>query len=575
MGDGVGAGVATLAASSASISIPSVVEFTDVVPTDAGATTTATASVGVTTTNSSGYSFYLYTAGDDNSLKPTNPANSSSIAATATASTLNNLTNNTWGYNLGTESPTDTATYTTVPTNNTTPVQTKDTSGTNSANDTYTLTFGAKVDTNLPSGTYSNTLTLALVADPGGILVTYDANGGYYNNDPAQTTQKVGYTIEEGLVTKIAKTSNISDTGVQNGGYGDDVEETQIITIPGADSLTVTVSYQTEGTGYDWLAIYDGSVTPTSSNYSQSITGKLGGTTKVNNKVYTIPGDTAQFYFQSDGSSSNYYGYYATVEGNGTTITPSSEVLTPTRPGYYFWGWYKDSAGTPGNEFTPDASLQPTTVYAKWGTSPAIQNFTLADCQAQASNSNVTVADMRDNNTYTVRYINGACWMTQNLRLPGGTKLTSADSNVTQDYTLPSSSTSGFDSYTVANMYNGTDTNYGAYYNYCAASAGTVCLQTEQDATQDICPRDWRLPTHDEQEGIIGTSYVSTFSPVLGGYYWYDSPYDVGVVGYWWSATAFDSVNQYYLYYNGRGLSTGSYSNAKDNGNSVRCIRTT
>ena len=293
MADGAGSGISTLAASSASISIPSAVDFTDVAPTDAGATTTATASVGVTTTNSSGYSLYLYTTGDDSSLKPSNPANNSSISATNTASTLNDLVNNTWGYSIGTTTAGSNTLYAAVPTDSSTPIQTKDTSTTNSANDTYTLTLGAKVDTNIPSGTYSNTLTLALVADPGGILVTYDANGGYFNNDPAQTTQKVGYTIEGGLITKIAKTSNISDTGVQSGGYGDDVEDTQTVTIPGAESLTVTVSYQTESTSYDWLAIYDGSVTPSSSNYSQSITGKLGGTTKVNNKVYTIPGDTA------------------------------------------------------------------------------------------------------------------------------------------------------------------------------------------------------------------------------------------------------------------------------------------
>ena len=576
--DGSKSGIATLADTSAGISVPSSIDFTDVVPTDAGATTTATASVGVTTTNSSGYSLYLYTAGEDNSLKPVNPANSSSIAATNTTSTLNDLTNNTWGYNLGTTTPTTTTNYTAVPTSNSTPIQTKDTSTTNSANDTYTLTLGAKVDTNIPSGTYSNTLTLALVADPGGILVTYDANGGYYNNVPAQTTQKVGYTIGEGLITKIAKTSNISDTGVQSGGYGDDVEDTQTVTIPGAESLTVTVSYQTESTSYDWLAIYDGSVTPSSSNYSQSITGKLGGTTKVNNKVYTIPGDTAQFYFRSDGSSSNYYGYYATVEGNSTTITPSSEVLTPTRPGYYFWGWYKDSAGTPGNEFTPDASLQATTVYAKWGTSPAIQNFTLADCQAQASNSNVTVADMRDNNTYTVRYINGACWMAQNLRLSGGRTLTPADSNVSSNWEFPNNSLKSGgtnyigNSYTEAGFTIDSNTSYGGYYNYCAASAGTVCSETRMDATQDICPKGWRLPTHDEQAGI--TSYASAFSPVYSGNYYNGSLSGTGSRGRWWSATAYDRLNQYYLYYgNGSLYASDDYCSGKFYGVSVRCIR--
>ena len=200
-----------------------------------------------------------------------------------------------------------------------------------------------------------------------------------------------------------------------------------------------------------------------------------------------------------------------------------------------------------------------------------MQNFTNAQCQSLASNSNYTVVDQRDNNEYTVRYINGACWMTQNLRLPGGTMLTSSDSNVTSNYTLPNSSASGFNSYTVANMYNGTSTSYGAYYNYCAASAGTVCSSSSaQDATQDICPKGWRLPTYNEQNGI--RSYVSAFSPVYSGRYSNGSLDRAGSYGYWWSATAYNSHNQYILNYYSGSLDTYSFGN-KSYGYSVRCVR--
>ena len=162
--------------------------------------------------------------------------------------------------------------------------------------------------------------------------------------------------------------------------------------------------------------------------------------------------------------------------------------------------------------------------------------------------------------------------MTQNLRLPGGTKLTPADSNVTQDYTLPSSSTSGFNSYTVANMYNGTDTTYGAYYNFCAASAGTVCsTSSAPDATQDICPKGWRLPTYSEVWPITATTHVSAFSPVLSGNYYNGSLRNVGTYGNWWSATAYNNASQYYLRYAGSSLDTDA--NTKYFGYSVRCIR--
>ena len=357
------------------ISLPASISFNDVLPTTTGATTTASTNLTVTTNDSAGYSLYLY-ADEDNSLKPVNPANNSSIVATESAVSLSSLTNNTWGYNLGTTSAGTDALYAAVPTDGSTPIQTKDTSTTNSANDTYTLTFGAKVDTNLPSGTYSNTLTLAVVAEPKAIT--------------------------------------------------------------------------------------------------------------------------------------------------------------------------------------------------------SIQDLTLTECQAKASDSNLTVIDSRDNNDYTVRYINGACWMTQNLRLSSTTEdgssriLTSGDSNVTRDWTFPTGSLTSGDSYTDARSAISSNTSYGGYYNYCAASAGTVCgSSSAQDATQDICPKGWRLPTHDEQSGI--TSYASAFSPVYSGGYDDGSLYDTGASGYWWSATAFDSDSRYLLFYFSGGLYT--YYNDKYNGYSVRCIR--
>ena len=150
------------------ISLPASIDFADVLPTPSGATTTATANLTITTTDSAGYSLYLYSSDGDNSLRPKISANTSSIIATAggVGLTLSSLEPNTWGYNLGTTTPDDNTTYSAVPTDNSTPIQTKDTSDINSANDTYALSFGAKVDTSIPSGAYSNTLIIAVVAEP-------------------------------------------------------------------------------------------------------------------------------------------------------------------------------------------------------------------------------------------------------------------------------------------------------------------------------------------------------------------------------------------------------------------------
>lgn len=162
--------------------------------------------------------------------------------------------------------------------------------------------------------------------------------------------------------------------------------------------------------------------------------------------------------------------------------------------------------------------------------------------------------------------------MTQNLRLSGGRTLTSADSNVTQNWTLPSTSLTSGNSYDEARSTISSNTSYGGYYNYCAASAGTVCSSSSaQDATQDICLKGWGLPTYDEMNGI--RSYTSAFSPVYSGYYNSGSLYGTDYRGYWWSAAAINSSDQYYLYYYSGRLYTDISGLYKNGGFSVRCIR--
>ena len=369
------------AAPTASLSVPATINFGDVLPSPAGVTTTATADITVTTTDSGGYSLYFYASNGDNRLKPLNPANASVVVATAEGSAvaLDDLANNTWGYSLGTSAPDANTTYAAVPTDNAAPIQTQDTSDTNSANDTYTLSLGAKVDNTIASGTYTNTLTVAVVAEPRAL--------------------------------------------------------------------------------------------------------------------------------------------------------------------------------------------------------PYIQDFTLADCQSQAADTDLTLRDKRDNNEYSVRYINGACWMTQNLRIASGIELTSADSNLPdgETYTIPSADLVLGNSFTEGRVHAGeasngesaTDTGY--WYNYCAASAGEVCNSYQtQNATQSICPKNWRLPTRSEQRGITGTTYLSAFSPVTGGGYGGGAPFDVNY-GYWWSSTGSGGYDQCNLIYDGSSLYTSEVYN-KYYGYYVRCV---
>lgn len=204
----------------------------------------------------------------------------------------------------------------------------------------------------------------------------------------------------------------------------------------------------------------------------------------------------------------------------------------------------------------------------------------------------VTVVDSRDGSAYSVTRIAGALWMTQNLRLI--TSASASQSNFTGANFDPcvGDLTAG-DSYTEARCHVPTATDIttietntgiqythaqlGVWYNYAAASAGTITGSSNQTlATQDICPAGWHLPQDGTSTGQIGsiTGYLSLFSPVTGGYYYngaIDSNYSGN--GYWWSATASRDDGRYYLYYNGSILGTGSYLGYRSDGVYLRCVR--
>lgn len=193
----------------------------------------------------------------------------------------------------------------------------------------------------------------------------------------------------------------------------------------------------------------------------------------------------------------------------------------------------------------------------------------MAQCQYYAGSSNYTLRDSRDNNTYTVRYISGACWMTQNLRIAGGTTLNSSTSNVSSSFTLPTDSTA-FDSGSIPFVHYSGNTTTGSWYNLCAATAGTSCkTPPDQDAIYDICPKGWSLPTQVQADIFRVSSYASVFSPVFGGYYT-SFGIDSSSSSFWTSTkTTWGQCN---LYYNGNTLWT-SANFSPSYGSYVRCLR--
>ena len=141
----------------------------NVTPTQNGTFSSNTASLSISTNNETGYSLYMATSNGKNTLTSNNPSTTNVISAINTTTndtgiTSSNFTSNTWGYNLSQDSPSSSTTYKPVPTTNGNTAIISTTSPTDT--DTYNLTFGTKVDTTLPSGTYSNQVIISAVANP-------------------------------------------------------------------------------------------------------------------------------------------------------------------------------------------------------------------------------------------------------------------------------------------------------------------------------------------------------------------------------------------------------------------------
>ena len=157
--------------------------------------------------------------------------------------------------------------------------------------------------------------------------VTYDAGNGQF--DGGNKTNTVTYTVKSDPVVKYSHTDNVDDTGKQNGNYGNNEEKTEVVTIPGADKLTVTVTYGGESADYDYLSIFSGNhpnYTAESDHSKADIEKQLGGGQHTSQtKTYTVQGDSVTFAWKSDSSGcGDGYGYYATVTFSGKTVSGGS-----------------------------------------------------------------------------------------------------------------------------------------------------------------------------------------------------------------------------------------------------------
>ena len=238
-----------------------------------------------------------------------------------------------------------------------------------------------------------------------------------------------------------------------------------------------------------------------------------------------------------------------------------------------------------------------------------MQDFTLSQCAVNVGEGDnpanigdaITVYDRRDEKDYTVRYINGGCWMTQNLRITGivpaeGSNFTGSDFNVSQ-YSLDANDVSYANHCDKTNSYNyvcsknSNDNATGVWYNFAAATAGVITgLENDDPAVNDICPAGWHLPSGPNATSgtdfnkLIGntvsgwqsaTAGLTNFDPVAGGNY-DDGNLEGLAYGRWWSATT-GSGSKYYryrlAYNNSNNQFVGDGQVGRYLGYFIRCVR--
>ncbi len=201
-----------------------------------------------------------------------------------------------------------------------------------------------------------------------------------------------------------------------------------------------------------------------------------------------------------------------------------------------------------------------TETFVKWDDLVYMQDMSAETCEYAPVGVAKTLIDIRDGSsdpTYTVKKLSdGKCWMTQNLRITkdslkvGGEDvfsicLTKYDSDVegTCYNDLPKSSIIGFTDDTAVNVYYNNNVSYGAYYSWCAATAGTCAVDgvpiSSGEASGSVCPRGWRLPTMSEYRALINNGMMkrgvwSANSTTSG--YWIGASTDEMASGAFWPA---------------------------------------
>ena len=425
--------------------------------------------------------------------------------------------------------------------------------------------------------------------------VCNDANGyavyaiGYTNNEYGRNDM-LGQTSGRTIATGTATSGNTSNWAMQLTAVDNSVAPTiatgydSYHTIPGEYTKVVsyTNSTMTNDAGSKFKVTFAGYVTGTQA--SDTYAGKVKYTLVHPASSSETPCvGTYTINYNSNGGSGNMDSQTVCADRNAVVLANGFTPPTPVAENQFaLWNTAADGGGYTyyaGQNVSNLASVDGSvTLYAQWAPK-YIQDMTASMCQTVASENPFTVYDRRDGNDYTIRYIEGACWMTQNLRITGTVNAQYSNFSTYSNVNVCEEDLALGDDYIVPRCHDSNNATDGVWYNFASASAKTITGSSNTTlATEDICPANWHLPSYDTTNlagsinSLSSTSATSVlkFSPVTGGYYFSGSLINT-FNGCWWSTTANGADNRYYLSY------ISSLNTSGDNryfGYYIRCVRT-
>ncbi len=260
--------------------------------------------------------------------------------------------------------------------------------------------------------------------------------------------------------------------------------------------------------------------------------------------------DGVNVQYNSDGIT-----YKLTVvseRNNDISYCITSEKPTPTK------GLCDGHVADVGGGGEPEPPAGPTPLY--------MQTVDAYNCPSDRT----MAVDKRDDKSYWIQSIGGACWMMTDLAYTGGGDNTYSD-------TKTIAGTSGY-SYSQSRAFSGSSTTsttfptepstttrtgqIGVYYNWCAAMGGqsVACRNTAStsvDRSINICPAGWSVPSRARMQSLVASLGGGTTSSgevtfrsgwlAQHGGYWGDGYYGVGTDGNYWTSTPGSTANDIYI----------------------------